>query len=324
VQIEVTLIGVLYLAMFRGKVNLYIPTDFKDFLLWVKNRTEERWADGPQTDEDACGWDRHESFWGSRWTGGLTHHEINEIEKKWNVKFPPDFQLFLEILHTIDRKEVIEQTDWETDEIITYEKPFFYNWKTDTTELESRFSWPFRTILEDIEGANRVWLRSWGERPKEAKVRYSKFKQWFDQAPSLIPVTGHRFIIADPAVSGNPILSVWGSDIILYGWNLRHYLLNELSWDLGLHNVTIDYDDGSYDHDELIPAYKEIIEKEMKLGDHEKLSSWKEIIMYWSCNGASIGLPYETSSSGPTPIVAIGGENDGQQKIFNSFDEKDK
>lgn len=298
---------------------MYIPTDFKDFLFWIKNRTEERWADGPQTDEDACGWHRHESFWGARWTGSLTPHEINEIEKRWHVKFPPDFRLFLEILHTIDRKEVvIEPTDWDTDEVITYEKPFFYNWKTDTTELESRFSWPFRTILEDIEGTNSVWLRSWGERPTEAEVRRSKFKQWFDNALSLIPVTGHRFIIAEPTVSGNPILSVWGSDIILYGWNLRHYLLQELSWDLGLHNVTIDYDDRSYD-DELIPAYKEIIETEMKLGDHEKLSSWKEIIMYWSCNGASIGLPYKTSSSGPTPVIAVGG--DGRQKRFSAFDE---
>ncbi len=302
---------------------MYIPTDIKDFLFWIKNRTEERWAEGPQTNEDACGWDRHESFWGARWTGGLTPHEINEIEKKWLVKFPPDFQLFLEILHTIDRKEVIEETDWETDEVITYERPFFYNWKTDTTELESRFSWPFRTILDDIEGTNSVWLHSWGKRPTEASVRRRKFQQWFDKTPSLIPITGHRFIIAEPTVSGNPILSVWGSDIILYGWNLRHYLLHELSWDLGLHNVTIDYDDRSYD-DELIPAYQEIIEKEMKLGNHDKLSSWKEIIMYWSSNGASIGLPYETSSSGPTPVVAVGGENYGRQKRFNAFDEKDK
>ncbi len=64
---------------------------------------------------------RHESFWGAHWIDGLSPGEIDDLEKKWNISFPPDFRLFLEVLHIIDRPEVIEYEDFDS-EIITYGK----------------------------------------------------------------------------------------------------------------------------------------------------------------------------------------------------------
>jgi hypothetical protein len=53
-------------------------------------------------------------------------------------------------------------------------------------------------------------------------------------APGLIPVFGHRYLLARPCVVGNPVLSVYQSDIIVYGEDLRGYLLIEFGDLLGL------------------------------------------------------------------------------------------
>jgi hypothetical protein len=33
--------------------------------------------------------------------------------------------------------------------------------------------------------------------------------------------------MAEPCVAGNPVISIWQSDMIIYGLDLRHYLLVE-------------------------------------------------------------------------------------------------
>ncbi len=182
---------------------MLIPKDTKEFLYWVKETTEKRWAVGPQSEEEECGWDRHESFWGAHWIDGLSPHEIDNLEKKWNVIFPHDYRLFLEVLHTIDRPEVIEYEDFDS-KIMTEERPFFYNWRTNESEIQDRFDWPFRTILEDVEGTNKVWLKSWGKRPDDKKMCRQVLKKWITKDPNLIPVYGHQFLISDQYQTGIP------------------------------------------------------------------------------------------------------------------------
>jgi hypothetical protein len=46
-------------------------------------------------------------------------------------------------------------------------------------------------------------------------------------APKLIPIYSHRYIPEKPNESGNPILSVYQTDIIYYGANLLEYFENE-------------------------------------------------------------------------------------------------
>jgi hypothetical protein len=49
----------------------------------------------------------------------------------------------------------------------------------------------------------------------------------------LIPIYGHRYLVGEPCCAGNPVLSVHQSDIIVYGRDLREYLLREFAADLG-------------------------------------------------------------------------------------------
>jgi hypothetical protein len=40
-------------------------------------------------------------------------------------------------------------------------------------------------------------------------------------------VFGHRYLLAEPCQAGNPVLSIYQSDIIVYSGNLHDYFLME-------------------------------------------------------------------------------------------------
>lgn len=52
-------------------------------------------------------------------------------------------------------------------------------------------------------------------------------------APRLLPIYSHRYLLAEPCRAGNPVFSVYQSDIIVYGTDLRTYLLHEFADLLG-------------------------------------------------------------------------------------------
>ncbi len=45
---------------------------------------------------------------------------------------------------------------------------------------------------------------------------------------------GHCYLLGDTPRAGNPVLSVWQSDITIHGSNLRNFLLMDISDLLGL------------------------------------------------------------------------------------------
>lgn len=48
-----------------------------------------------------------------------------------------------------------------------------------------------------------------------------------EECPRLIPVYGHRYLPAFPSEAGNPVYSVYQTDIICYGNDLLTYLCRE-------------------------------------------------------------------------------------------------
>ena len=88
-------------------------------------------------------------------------------------------------------------------------------------------------MLYHVEESS-LWLDSWGEQPGEAADVRKKVARLVAAAPKLIPITGHRYLLANSLEVGNPVLSVYGSDIIIYGSNLKNFLLLEFSSLLGL------------------------------------------------------------------------------------------
>jgi hypothetical protein len=68
---------------------------------------------------------------------------------------------------------------------------------------------------------------SWGEKPQELADCFDKARASLEQAPKMVPIWGHRFIPDRPNESGNPVFSIFQTDIIHYAANLSEYFENE-------------------------------------------------------------------------------------------------
>ncbi|MCH2195334.1 hypothetical protein [Kordia sp.] len=298
-----------------------IPENYTEFLYWVKETTEAFWSENPETSEAefVC----EDWQYGAKWLG-MTEVEIDQTERKYNIKFTPEHREFLRILHAVDRKVIYKYDEDDSEEII--ESPYFYNWLQDHEEIEAYLKWPYQTIWEDVAGMNKVWLKSWGTiRPKSDEEKEKIFSAWFEKIPQLIPIHGHRFVVSDHTKTQNPVLSMYGSDIIVLGWNMRHYLLRELKDSLNLLEDVFDEEDQEWyieDKQELLQIHKE----EFAAAKTKSIPVIEEMILYWSSGWSSFGkkYPHETDSY-LQPIVRAfvaedeDGEANDQQKKFNSF-----
>lgn len=210
-----------------------IPPQFdNEFLEWFRARTELAWAGYEPRDfmrEEVGGFDWQP---GTRWRGGLPEAMIAAVEERWQVEFPPDYRLILERLHTVD-PPMIGARYVDSGAKIRGEHRAFPDWSAVTPGLEAALVLPFDGLLFDVE-QNGLWLSSWGPRPADPTQCREELRRRVAAAPRLIPVYQHRYLLADPCIAGNPVLSVHQSDIIVYGVDLRTYLLVEFARLLGL------------------------------------------------------------------------------------------
>lgn len=138
---------------------------------------------------------------------GLTDAEVEQVERIYEFRFPPDLREFLQTaLPTSDG---------------------FPNWRVGVDgSLRSWLNRPRDGVLFDVEH-DSFWLASWGARPEtlaQAKELAAKF---IDAAPTLIPVFAHRMLPSAPHRVGNPVFSVVQTDIICFGFDLEDYLRHE-------------------------------------------------------------------------------------------------
>lgn len=143
---------------------------------------------------------------------GLSDEEMITIQYDFNIQFPPDLRLFLQTALPISGQ--------------------FINWRAGLSsimkeeEITNRINWPLEGMLFDIDN-NGFWIQEWGDKPdsldQQKEIAEHHYKLW----PKLIPVYSHRYIPSDPCEDGNPILSVYQTDIIYYGYDLADYFKNE-------------------------------------------------------------------------------------------------
>jgi hypothetical protein len=147
---------------------------------------------------------------------GLSDAEIASIEHICNFQFPPDLRMFLQL--GVPRRIVHKE---HTDER-------FPNWREDPVAImNDAREWALGTFYFDIEH-NNFWMKEWGTHPQELADALAVAKTFIQAASLLIPIYAHRFIPAQPNLSGNPVFSVWQArDTIYYGYNLLNYLRNE-------------------------------------------------------------------------------------------------
>jgi hypothetical protein len=138
---------------------------------------------------------------------GLSDEEFSDIETRLKFVFPPDLRLLLSVGLPVSRG--------------------FPDWRSAAAEDRDRIlGWPAHGGYLDVERTG-FWLASWGPRPTDLDAALTIAGEHIAQAPTLIPIFGHRYIAAEPAASGNPVFSVYGTGIIFYGRDLRDYLERE-------------------------------------------------------------------------------------------------
>lgn len=140
---------------------------------------------------------------------GLSDDELQTIESRYQIQFPSDLRAFL-------RAAVPRGTA-------------FPDWRSDSpSELIEVLRWPEDGIAFDVEH-NSIWLREWGAQPAKSQAAIEMARELVRQAPLLIPVYAHRYLPTEPMAAGNPVFSIYQSDIIVYGSDLRDYLQNEFA-----------------------------------------------------------------------------------------------
>jgi hypothetical protein len=210
--------------------------DLGEYLSWIKKNTENEWRNY-QTwttkhlqrygfrNVSGIGWPDWQR--GTKWVGGFSHREIDRAEKTWGLQFPPDYRQFLSTLGVPDRPLLSLKRKGE--KVAPQIASSFYDWRCDQEPIDSALKWPLEGLLFDVE-MNGLWLPGWGEKPGTKEHIKQKLAELVHRAPPLIPIIGHRYLIGNPVYrEGNPVLSVYQSDIIIYATDFKRFLLVELS-----------------------------------------------------------------------------------------------
>ncbi len=137
------------------------------------------------------------------WAAGYTAAELDDAQARFGLRFPPDLCALLR-----DRR-LLQGHDWTGPE----------------DRIRRALAWPLEGLLFDVE--NGIWRAEWGERPARTEERAEVVTALVAGAPPLIPIRGHRYLPAEPFEAGNPVLSVYQSDIIYYGRDLEDYFARE-------------------------------------------------------------------------------------------------
>lgn len=154
---------------------------------------------------------------GVSFNSGLSGAELALIKDRFRIQFPPDLEQLLRVALPASAG--------------------FVHWRQGLAaalvakQIEGRLNWPLESMLFDVRN-NSFWLEEWGEQPADYETKKLVVERCFSAYPTLIPIYSHRYIPASPSIPGNPVYSVYQTDIIYYGNDLASYLANEFKFDL--------------------------------------------------------------------------------------------
>jgi hypothetical protein len=157
---------------------------------------------------------------GVTFESGLAPDELAGVEKRYDFLFPPDLREFL--LRALPVSD--DFPNWRSGEIKR---------GRGTRSIVELLDWPAEGICFDVEH-DGFWVQDWGPKPDVLQEAFQVARKMVKQAPPLIPVFSHRFLPAEPATAGNPVLSVYQTDIIYYGMDLTAYFANEFKFPLAV------------------------------------------------------------------------------------------
>jgi len=140
---------------------------------------------------------------------GYSQAELDDVQAKWKLRFPPDLAELLR-----EHRPFVDD-------------PQCFDWVTANPDLiRERLTWPFESYWVGVQ-RHGIWWPEWGGKPVSSADQRHKLQAIFSDAPKLIPLLSHRYIPEEPFENGNPVFSVFYSDIIHYGANLLDWMERE-------------------------------------------------------------------------------------------------
>jgi hypothetical protein len=161
---------------------------------------------------------------------GLSASEVTRIERTYGFRFPADLKSLLQFALPVRggpiRRHANEATGRSV-ELFGGRSSGFPDWRhAAEAALRERLVWPLEGILFDVEN-NAFWHPAWGPKPAALEDALSIARREVAKAPALIPVFSHRYLPGEPEAAGNPILSVYQTDIIYFGNDLASFFSRE-------------------------------------------------------------------------------------------------
>jgi hypothetical protein len=146
---------------------------------------------------------------------GLTENELCAVEGRFGLQFPDDLRELLMDGLPVGPRWPEWRMSIASDDAASGEK------------IRERLDWPLDGMLFDVRHES-FWDPAWGDRPEDLADALNVAAAAVRAAPMLIPVYAHRYLPAEPLARGNPVLSVWQTDIIVYGSDLLRYFQAEV------------------------------------------------------------------------------------------------
>lgn len=166
------------------------------FFAWLKKASEQYW-EGIELNQTIYGFQIQK---GTKWLPGLGDSDIKEYERIMGFTFPEVYKLFLKQMNGTDKSTI--NIYGECGEPYRYDAGF-YSYPRDLEIVKAKIGW----ILDAFKIA-----------PENIDQR---------QVPHIMPIFGHRFLVMDRC-EGNPVLSMYEDDVILYATSLPQLLVTEI------------------------------------------------------------------------------------------------
>lgn len=138
---------------------------------------------------------------------GLTKSELAAAEDRVSCAFPPDLAALLQTALPMGSR--------------------YPNWREpDGDSLQGFIEAPIDRIVFDIHNTN-FWHPDWPVRPGDDEEAEAVARSAFAKVPPVIPLFSHRYLVSLPVRAGNPVLSIYQTDVIVYGTDLANWADHE-------------------------------------------------------------------------------------------------
>lgn len=167
----------------------------------IRRRTEALWADAAISP----GIYGYQIQPGTRWNPGLSAAEIEAYERTLGVSFPVSFRCMLSVMNGTDLPTI---NVYGSSGHPPSERPGVHAYPRDLALVQS--------MIADL-------------REDRAEIADVLREQGFHLAPdaSLVPVNSHRFLVCGSDPDEGAVLSIMGTDAIVYVRGLAEYLCTE-------------------------------------------------------------------------------------------------